>query len=194
MKRRVLLVDDEVSILLTFKAVLEISGFDVDTAASAREGKHKIKRNQYDMIITDMRMENDDAGIEVIACARTADYKPAVALLSAFPVEEEDWQAMGADQMLVKATNMRVLLGQLEALLARHQARQQAGAAAAKPGVKKPVKKAKPAVKKTAAKAAKKTAAKKTVKPPARKKAVKRAAKKTAAKRVPAKKKSSRRK
>jgi len=141
-----------------------------------------------------MRMENDDAGIEVIACARTADYKPAVALLSAFPVEEEDWQAMGADQMLVKATNMRVLLGQLEALLARHQARQQAGAAAAKPGVKKPVKKAKPAVKKTAAKAAKKTAAKKTVKPPARKKAVKRAAKKTAAKRVPAKKKSSRRK
>ena len=34
-KRRVLLVDDEVTVLLTMKAVLEISGFDVDTAASA---------------------------------------------------------------------------------------------------------------------------------------------------------------
>ena len=38
-KRRVLLVDDEVAVLLTMKAVLEISGFDVDTAASAREAK-----------------------------------------------------------------------------------------------------------------------------------------------------------
>ena len=43
MKRRILLVDDEVAVLLTMKAVLEISGFDVDTAASAREGKSKIK-------------------------------------------------------------------------------------------------------------------------------------------------------
>ena len=37
-KRRILLVDDEVTVLLTLKAVLEISGYDVDTAASAREG------------------------------------------------------------------------------------------------------------------------------------------------------------
>ncbi len=41
MKRRILLVDDEVAVLLTLKAVLEISGFDVDTAASAREGKSR---------------------------------------------------------------------------------------------------------------------------------------------------------
>ena len=30
MKRRILLVDDEVAVLLTLKAVLEINGFDVD--------------------------------------------------------------------------------------------------------------------------------------------------------------------
>ena len=43
-KRRVLLVDDEVPVLLTIKAVLEISGFDVDTATSAREGQALIKK------------------------------------------------------------------------------------------------------------------------------------------------------
>ncbi|HEY0306678.1 MAG TPA: response regulator, partial [Acidobacteriaceae bacterium] len=121
MKRRVLLVDDEISILLTLKAVLEISGFDVDTAASAREGKQRIKHREYDMIITDMRMENDDAGVEVIACARTAPYAPAVALLSAFPVAEEDWQGMGADQMLVKPMQTHLLLRQLESLLVAHE-------------------------------------------------------------------------
>ena len=31
MKRRILLVDDELAILLTLKAVLEINGFEVET-------------------------------------------------------------------------------------------------------------------------------------------------------------------
>ena len=34
MKRRILLVDDDLAVLLTLKAVLELHGFAVDTAAS----------------------------------------------------------------------------------------------------------------------------------------------------------------
>ena len=101
-KRRVLLVDDEVTVLLTMKAVLEISGFDVDTAASAREGKSKIKLREYQMVMTDMRMESDAAGREVIQAAREAPYHPAVALLTAYPLSDEDWEDTGADKMLVK--------------------------------------------------------------------------------------------
>jgi DNA-binding response OmpR family regulator len=123
MKRRILLVDDEVAVLLTLKAVLEISGFDVDTAASGREGKHKLRSREYHMVITDMRMENDEAGKEVIAAARTAPYHPAVALLTAFPVAEEDFQEMGADKMLVKPMHTKVLLQQIEKLLAAHEAK-----------------------------------------------------------------------
>ena len=123
MKRRILLVDDEVAVLLTLKAVLEISGFDVDTAASGREGKHKLRNREYHMVITDMRMENDEAGREVIAAARTAPYHPAVALLTAFPVAEEDFQQMGADKMLVKPMHTKVLLQQIEKLLASHEAK-----------------------------------------------------------------------
>lgn len=120
-KRRVLLVDDEVAVLLTLKAVLEISGFDVDTAASAREAKLKLRSNQYQMVITDMRMESDQAGADVIQAASTAPYQPAVALLTAFPLAEEDWQEMGADKMLVKPMHTRILLQQIEALLQSHQ-------------------------------------------------------------------------
>ena len=123
MKRRVLLVDDEVAVLLTMKAVLEISGFDVDTAASAREAKLSLKKHTYDMVITDMRMESDEAGREVIVAARTAPYHPAVALLTAFPVADEDWQGMGADKMLVKPMQTRILIQQIEKLLETHQAK-----------------------------------------------------------------------
>ena len=121
-KRRVLLVDDEVAVLLTMKAVLEISGFDVDTATSAHEGRSKIRTREYQMVITDMRMESDAAGREVIQAARAAPYHPAVALLTAYPVEQDDWQEMGADRMLVKPMQTPVLIRQLEKLLESHAA------------------------------------------------------------------------
>ena len=120
MKRRVLLVDDEVAVLLTLKAVLEINGFDVETAASAREGRMKLRSHQYHMVITDLRMESDQAGADVIAAARMAPYHPAVALLTAFPLADEDWQEMGADHMLVKPMHTRRLLGQIDGLLESH--------------------------------------------------------------------------
>src|SRR6267154_749851 len=121
MRRRILLVDDEVAVLLTLKAVLEISGFEVDTAASAREGVSKLHTREYQMLITDMRMEHDVAGVEVIKAARAAAYHPAVALLTAFPLAEEDWQEMGADQLLVKPMHTRILLQQIEDLIASHE-------------------------------------------------------------------------
>ena len=122
-KRRILLVDDEITVLLTLKAVLEISGFDVDTAASAKEGKTKLGKKEYAMIITDMRMESDAAGVEVIKAARTATYRPAVALLTAFPMADDDWQGTGADKMLIKPMQTRILLQQIEKLLTSHQAK-----------------------------------------------------------------------
>jgi DNA-binding response OmpR family regulator len=121
MKRRILLVDDEVAVLLTLRAVLEINGFDVDTAASAREGKSKLRTREYHMVITDMRMESEEAGREVITAARSAPYHPAVALLTAFPLADEDLQDTGADKMLVKPMHTRVLLQQIEKLLAAHE-------------------------------------------------------------------------
>jgi DNA-binding response OmpR family regulator len=123
MKRRILLVDDEVAVLLTMKAILEISGFEVDTAASGREGKSKLHTREYQMVITDLRMEHDEAGVEVIQAARSASYHPAVALLTAFPVADEDWQEMGADKMLVKPMHVRILLEQIENLLKSHEAK-----------------------------------------------------------------------
>ena len=123
MKRRILLVDDEVAVLLTLKAVLEINGFEVETAASAREGRLKLRSHEYHMVISDMRMESDEAGAEVIAAARSAPYQPAVALLTAFPVAEEDWQEMGADRMLVKPTHTRMLLDQIDRLMESHSRR-----------------------------------------------------------------------
>jgi DNA-binding response OmpR family regulator len=131
MKRRILLVDDELAILLTLKAVLEIHGFEVETAASAREAKLKIRSHVYSMVITDMKMESDNSGIEVVRAAKKAPYEPAVAMLTAYPIRGNDWRDEGADEMLVKPMNTQDLLLQIEALLVSHEDKKLKRAAAA---------------------------------------------------------------
>ena len=121
MKRRILLVDDELAILLTLKAVLEINGFEVVTAASAREAEAKLRSGVYHMVITDMRMESETAGYDVIRAARQMPYDPATALLTAYPSLGNDWKSKGAQSLLVKPVNTDELLRQLEALLITHQ-------------------------------------------------------------------------
>jgi DNA-binding response OmpR family regulator len=130
MKRRILLVDDELPILLTLKAILEINGFEVDSAGSGREAEEKLKSCDYHMVITDMRMEHDKAGYDVIRAARKAKCNPAVAILTAYPVSGEDSKEQSADSVLVKPMNTNELLRQIEVLLVAHADKKHARAVA----------------------------------------------------------------
>jgi CheY-like chemotaxis protein len=121
MKRRILLVDDELAILLTLKAILEMNGFEADTAASALEAEQKLTTSEYDMVITDMRMETETAGYDVIRAARAQSYNPATAILTAYPMMGAEWKNHGAQSLLVKPVNTPDLLRQIEALLVTHQ-------------------------------------------------------------------------
>jgi DNA-binding NtrC family response regulator len=120
MKRRILLVDDELHILLTLKAILEINGFEVETAISAKEGIGKIKTSTFDMVITDMKMETERSGFDVVRAAKKAEYNPATAILTAYPMLGNDWKQEGAQSMLVKPMNTEDLLRQIEVLLIQH--------------------------------------------------------------------------
>jgi DNA-binding response OmpR family regulator len=120
MKRRILLVDDELAILLTLRAILEMNGFDVETASSAREAEAKLVNGDFHMVITDMRMETETAGYDVIRLAKQQSYNPAVAILTAYPSLGSDWKSRGAESMLVKPMNANDLLRQIEALLIQH--------------------------------------------------------------------------
>lgn len=121
MERRILLVDDDVAVLLTLKAVLELNHFTVETAASAAEAKEKLASGVYEMVITDARMENENAGFEVVRAARRQAYNPATALLTAYPPTDGDWKQEGAQSLLVKPVGTKDLLRQIEALLVLRQ-------------------------------------------------------------------------
>jgi CheY-like chemotaxis protein len=81
---RVLLVDDDLTSRLTLKAVLEAGGYFVDAAASAAEAVGKLDERQYELVLSDLRMESPQAGLKVIAHARLMEYKPATAILTTY--------------------------------------------------------------------------------------------------------------
>lgn len=126
MKRRILLVDDDTAVLLTLKAVLEFNQFEVETASSASEAVQKLESGVYEMVITDSRMESDDAGFHVIRAARQQSYQPATALLTAYPPRNLDWKNQGVQSLLVKPMGTNDLLRQIEALLVQRQDEKQA--------------------------------------------------------------------
>jgi DNA-binding response OmpR family regulator len=125
MKRRILLVDDDLAVLLTLKAVLELHGFDVDIANSTEEARTRLQSGIYQMVISDLRMETEDAGLEVLRLARQQSYDPATALLTAFPPpgnygSDEEWSSNHSESLFIKPLGTKDLLRQVEALLIRH--------------------------------------------------------------------------
>jgi CheY-like chemotaxis protein len=93
MRARVLVVDDEPSILTTLRAILELQGFEVDAAGSAMEAIQKLQAAVFQMVITDMRMETATAGYDVVRAAQAQPYQPISVLLTAYPPEEAEWRA-----------------------------------------------------------------------------------------------------
>lgn len=57
---KVLLIEDDVSFCKMLESFLTRKDFDVDAAFSATEGKAKLKAKLYDLIITDLRLPDDD--------------------------------------------------------------------------------------------------------------------------------------
>ncbi len=123
MKRHILLVDDELAILLTLKAILEMNGFEIETASSARDAVQKLATGVFQMVITDMKMETETAGYDVITAAKQQPYNPATSILTAYPALGRDWKSKGAQSLFVKPMNTPELLRQIEALLIIHEDR-----------------------------------------------------------------------
>jgi DNA-binding NtrC family response regulator len=83
---RVLVVDDEESILAAIRRRLERAAHEVDTADSGPTGIAKINSasQPYDVIITDMSMENQESGLQLLHAAFARDLFAAVIVMTAY--------------------------------------------------------------------------------------------------------------
>jgi two-component system KDP operon response regulator KdpE len=119
---RVLLVDDDPASRLTLQTVLRAGGYGVDTAASAAEAITKMDKNEYALILSDLHMESFEAGLRVVAHARSLEYRPATAILSTWQQEHSETAKM-AGTLLIETENIPELLDQVAGMISQRASR-----------------------------------------------------------------------
>ncbi|MCS6951252.1 MAG: response regulator [Bryobacterales bacterium] len=122
---RVLLVDDDPTSRLTLQTVLEAGGYHVDAAASAAEAIRLMESGEYELVLTDLRMESPKAGLKVLAHARMMDYKPATALITTYrrtrtPAKR---RAKANQAVLIQSEDLPELLGKVAELISERATR-----------------------------------------------------------------------
>jgi len=68
-KARILAVDDEEIILSSFRKILVLAGYSIDTVETGAEALGLIRKNDYDFIFTDLKMPEMD-GVELTKAAK----------------------------------------------------------------------------------------------------------------------------
>jgi CheY-like chemotaxis protein len=114
---RVLLVDGDVTSRLTLQTVLEAGGYRVDAAASAAEAVGKLDSREYELVLTDLRMESPEAGLKVLAHARMMDYKPATALVTSYQDHKRSRAERNAPTVLIEPEDLPGLLSRIADLI-----------------------------------------------------------------------------
>jgi DNA-binding response OmpR family regulator len=87
-KPRILAIDDETVILNLLEEYLELEGFELLLAQTAREAKEAVKEIQPDLIISDLQLENSD-GLTLIAELRQDLPEVPVILLTGVWFDEQ---------------------------------------------------------------------------------------------------------
>jgi DNA-binding NtrC family response regulator len=124
MKRSILIVDDEDSVLQTLRMVFENEGYDVSIASSCREALQLLSNGKsFDAVITDLNMETEDVGLEVARAAVKRKPKPAVVICTGFASLDNSKESLsiGVDYMAHKPVELTALISALNRLITRER-------------------------------------------------------------------------
>ncbi|MDX9834198.1 MAG: response regulator [Desulfobulbus sp.] len=124
--KKLLLVDDELSILRSYARDLSVQKYDVTTAMDAETAIELIRSTSFNLVVTDVAMPGL-SGMHVVAEAKKRDAQVCVILLTGCGDFESAVQALrlGADDYLLKPVDSDELLLRIEELLHRQEKRQQ---------------------------------------------------------------------
>lgn len=131
----ILLVEDDASLRNLLAEELELDGYRVETAASAEEGQRKAVAAVPDLIVSDLRLPDED-GLSVLRALQAAGHSVPFIIITAFGTVDQAVEALkaGADDFLTKPLStdhlrlkIRRLLSQaaITSELARYKSRSQ---------------------------------------------------------------------
>jgi DNA-binding NtrC family response regulator len=118
----VLIVDDEAAIRESLQTLLEMEGYQVETASTALQGLERIGEREFDLILLDLALP-DRNGIDLLADLRIHNPQLSIIMITAYGTVENAVSAMqaGAVNFVQKPWDNEKLLADVRAAVARHR-------------------------------------------------------------------------
>ena len=122
----VLIIDDEAEIRESLQTLLEIEGYEVETAATGEQGLFKLGDRSFDLLLLDLALP-DRNGIELLPEIRALDPQISVIMITAYGTVEDAVHAMqsGAANFLQKPWDNEKLLADVRTAIARRRAEEE---------------------------------------------------------------------
>ena len=119
-QQRILVVDDEPSIVDAVATALRYEGYDVEEALNGRDALAAVARREPDLIVLDWMLP-DLEGIEVGRRLRAQGFKSAVLFLTAKDATENKVEALraGGDDYVTKPFSLAEIVARIQAILRR---------------------------------------------------------------------------
>jgi DNA-binding response OmpR family regulator len=119
LKPRILIIDDDYSLLRLTEHILSKEGFDVLTALDGLDGLQKAQEWNPDLVILDIVMPEPD-GFQVLELLRQRTGIPVIMLTAEQTIDKScDALTMGADDYIRKPFRANQLLARVRAKLRR---------------------------------------------------------------------------
>jgi DNA-binding NtrC family response regulator len=110
-KKKILVIDDDKSILEIFELILQKEGYITDKAGTGQEALAKIKNESFDLALIDIKLP-DIEGTDLLNIINKANLKMIKIIITGHPSEESHTKALksGANGYLVKPLDPRELI------------------------------------------------------------------------------------
>ncbi|MCR5322610.1 MAG: response regulator transcription factor [Lachnospiraceae bacterium] len=121
MKKKILIIEDELEIAELEKDYLELSGFDVDLEGDGTKGLEMAKNMDYSLIVLDLMLPGTD-GFEI--CKQIREVKDIPILMVSARKDDIDkirGLGLGADDYMTKPFSPSELVARVKAHLARYE-------------------------------------------------------------------------
>ena len=118
--KRILVVDDEKTILLSLSYALKADGVDVITCNKAEWAEKALQNYYFDIVVTDVRLSktNEQEGMGILELTKKKHPNSKVIVMTAYGSDDVREQAkqLGADQYFDKPIDLNQLLEAVENL------------------------------------------------------------------------------
>jgi DNA-binding NtrC family response regulator len=119
---RILVVDDESSVLITYRLILERQGYQVAACQTSHEAIEALRGQEFDLVLCDYSLEEQHTGFEVIKAARQRQANVPAVLLTGYATRETaDEAAIHSINVLFKPIEIEEFLTMTADLLGKEK-------------------------------------------------------------------------